>query len=217
VRELSPFNFGLLVAYLVPGFVVLWGAGYHFEIVRGWLAVSPESAATVGDLLYATLASVAAGMIVSAFRWAIIDTIHSATGISQPPLDFSLLPGRLEAYQTLVEIHYRYYQFYANMLIALVFAYVARRAAIGGWADQWGPVDIGFVVVCVVLFFSSRDALRKYYRRAGALLQPQRKGVSTMTNGGDKGYHEEKKVVRKEPKAAGKPSGAAVKRPATGK
>ena len=56
------------------------------------------------------------------------------------------------------------------MLIALVFAYVVYRLTPGGWANQWGAVDVGFVIVCVVLFMGSRDALRKYYRRAGELL-----------------------------------------------
>ncbi len=39
-----------------------------------------------------------------------------------------------------------------------------------------------------------------------------------MSNGGDKGHHQEKKVERKEPQtAAGKPASVQVKRPATGK
>ena len=38
-----------------------------------------------------------------------------------------------------------------------------------------------------------------------------------MSNGGDKGHHEEKKVERKEPQAAaGKPAGVQVKRPTSG-
>lgn len=173
MQELSPFNFGLIIAYVVPGFVTLWGLSYHSETVRDWLAVAPATAPTVGGLLYSTLASIACGMIVSAVRWAIIDTIHHCTGVRLPRWDFSLLPERLDAYRTLIELHYVHYQFDANTLVALSFAYVAWRSAVGGWAYQWGAVDIGFVVVCVFLFLGSRDALRKYYRRAGELLTPK--------------------------------------------
>ena len=173
MRDISPFNFGLMVAYLVPGFVVLWGASAYSETIRTWLAVAPQSAPTVGDLLYATLASVACGMTVSALRWAIIDTLHHRTGIPPPAWDFSRLPERLAAYQTLVEQHYNFFQFYANTLVALTLTYFARRLSTATPANPWGWGDAAFGVVCVVLFLGSRDALRKYYRRAGELLKPR--------------------------------------------
>jgi len=173
VRDLSPLNFGLVVAYLVPGFVVLWGLSYHSETVRSWLAAAPATAPTAGGLLYGTLASIACGMTVSALRWAIIDTIHHHTGIPPPTWDFSRLHDRLAAYQTLVEQHYNYFQFYANTLVALTLTYVARRLGTAAPANQWGWGDAAFGVVCVVLFLGSRDALRKYYRRAGELLKPR--------------------------------------------
>ncbi len=177
MRDVSPFNFGLIVAYLVPGFVILWGLGFHFATVAAWLAVPPATAPAVGDLFYATIASVACGMIANVFRWAIFDTIHHRTGVRPPRWDFSLLDQeRLGGYELLVELHYRYYQFFGNMLIALVFTYVAYRFAHSGSADQRGAVDAGFIVVCVVLFLGSRDALRKYYRRAGELLTPNERG-----------------------------------------
>jgi len=95
-----------------------------------WPAVSPQTAPTVGDLLYATLGSIAAGMIASAFRWAVFDTLYHRTGIPPPAWLFSTLHQKLEAFHTLVEIHDRYYQFYANMLVALTFTYVAHRTTL---------------------------------------------------------------------------------------
>ena len=175
MRDLSPFNFGLIVAYLVPGFVILWGLSFHSVTLAGWLAAPPQSAPAIGDLFYATLASVGFGMIANVFRWAIIDTIHHHTGVRLPRWDFSLLDQeRLGGYELLVELHYRYYQFFANMLIALVFTYVAYRSTPSGAAAHVGMTDVGFVVVCVVLFLGSRDALKKYYQRAGELLTPNR-------------------------------------------
>jgi len=176
VRDISPFNFGLVVAYLVPGFVIVWGASYYSTTVRAWLSVPAGAAPTVGGLFYATLASLAAGMIVSALRWAIIDTIHHATGIAEPLTDFSRLPEKLAAFQAIVEDHYRYFQHYGNMLLALTFTYGARRSAVSGWAHQWGAMDIAFALVCVFLFLGSRDALRRYYRKVGELLKPCERG-----------------------------------------
>jgi len=40
-------------------------------------------------LFAATLASVAAGLSVSAVRWLVLDTVHHRTGVRQPSWDFS--------------------------------------------------------------------------------------------------------------------------------
>jgi hypothetical protein len=173
VQELSPFDFGLVVAYLVPGFVILWGFSFYSATVAVWLAGPTQNTPTIGGLFYSTLASVACGMIANVFRWAIIDTIHHHTGVRMPRWDFSLLQERLGGYELMVELHYRYHQFFANMLIALVFTYVAYRFAPSGSATHFGTMDVGFVIVCVVLYLGSRDALRKYYHRAGELLTPK--------------------------------------------
>jgi hypothetical protein len=173
VREISPFNFGTIVAYLVPGFIVLWAVSFHSATVRGWLNISTATAPTVGDLLYATLASLAAGVTVSALRWAVIDTLHHRTGLPPPRWNFALLPDRLAAFQMLVEDHYVYYKFYANTLVALGFLYAAWRTASGAEADQWGE-DVAFLALAIVLFIGSRDALRRYYRRAEQLFSTNR-------------------------------------------
>jgi len=172
VQQSPPFNFGLVVAYLVPGFVVLWGVSFYSPVVRTWLATPPGNLPTVGGLLCGTVGSLAAGMTVSAIRWAAFGTLHRSTGIAPPRWDFATLPEKLEAYQALIEIHYRYYQLHAHLLIALAFAYAARFFATPWRAYRVGAVDLGFIIVSVVLFLASRDALRKYYRRAGELLKP---------------------------------------------
>lgn len=185
MRENPPLDFGLIVAYLVPGFVALWGLSLHSPTIESWLAVAPSRAATVGDMFYATLASLALGMIVSAFRWALIDALHHCTGIPMPDWDFSLLERRLAGYRLLVEFHYRYFQFFANMLVASVFTYLAVRLA---GRDVPLTADLALVIVCFVLFLTSRDALRKYYARAGALLSTDERRCD-MANGGDKTHH----------------------------
>ncbi len=59
------------------------------------------------------MGSLAAGLTVSAVRWAIIDQIHHATGLSLPDFNFSRLTEHLLAFQLAVEHNYRYFQFYA--------------------------------------------------------------------------------------------------------
>ena len=160
MKEVSTSNFGILISNLVPGFTALWGASYFSETVRVWLGSSPVNAPTVGGFLYVTIASVALGMTVGSVRWLVIDTIHHRTGIRQPEWDFSWLQENITAYRTLVEIHYDYYQFFANGFIALTFVYVARRFSLGFFSSPLAWPDLAFLLVGTAYFVTSRDNLR---------------------------------------------------------
>lgn len=172
-----PHNFGLVIAYLVPGAVALWGLGYLWPVVRSWFGASVESDPTVGGFLYVTLGSIGAGLLVSAVRWALVDTLYHSTGIAQPSWDFARFPGRVGAFEALVENHYRYYQFYANFLVAMTFAYVAALTTSGWKAWEGGALaHVAIVAMAMLLVLASRDALRKYYSRATMVLRAQRRG-----------------------------------------
>src|SRR5690349_20986113 len=98
MKESSVCNFGLLIAFLLPGFVALWGVGYVSEVVRFWFGDSPDNAPSVGGFLYVTLASIVAGLTVSTVRWIVIDTFHHLTGIAPPAWDFSRLQESVAAF-----------------------------------------------------------------------------------------------------------------------
>jgi len=172
MREVTGQNFGLLIAYVLPGFVSLWAVGQFLPVVSGWLETSatPDNAATVGGFLYVTLASVGTGLTVSTIRWAIIDPLHHWTGIRRPPWDDSKLQERLGAFEALVENHYRYYQFYANMLVAMFVVLIARLAQSGRGVCEIDLADCGILLMSVIYWAGSRDTLRNYYTRATFLL-----------------------------------------------
>ncbi len=99
---------------LAPGFTTLWGLSEFSPTLRAWLDAAASAQPTVGGFLFVNAASVAIGVAVSAVRWAVVDSVHHATGIMPPELDFSKLPERLAGYTVLIEIHYGYYQFYSE-------------------------------------------------------------------------------------------------------
>jgi hypothetical protein len=108
-------------------------------------------------------------MTVSAVRWASVDTLHSYTGLPLPPLDFSQLGKNVAAFGLLIEIHYRHYQFYANMFVATAVAYACYRTKLGGlWPLGWP--DRAFPLLEAIFFLASRDTLWKYYTRSRQLL-----------------------------------------------
>ncbi len=160
MREISSSNFGLLIAFVLPGFTALWGASYLFPVLSSWLVGADPSGPTVGGFLYVTLASVACGLTVSTVRWATIDWLHHRTGLARPNWDFSRLQNHFAAYKLLHEIHYKFYQFNGNSLTSVLFVFVARRIHLGLWPAAFEWFDAGLLLVAVVLYMGSRDTLR---------------------------------------------------------
>jgi hypothetical protein len=161
-------QFGLIVAYLLPGFIALAGIAPLIPVVSSWLQPLSQGIG-IGPPLYALLAATAMGMVVSCFRWLLIDAIHSVTGITPPVLNYGALEQRLESFNFIVESHYRYYQFYANALISILFAYGVNRLLKTSSLLGFGT-DLGVFILCAVLFTGSRDALSKYRTRSSQLV-----------------------------------------------
>jgi hypothetical protein len=78
-------QFGLMVAYLLPGFIGLGGVALLVPSVAHWLEplANQSVADSLGAPVYAVLSAFAMGMVLSCFRWIIIDHIHHWTGIKK--------------------------------------------------------------------------------------------------------------------------------------
>ena len=167
VKDVTTNNFGLLIAFVLPGFVLLWGMAPYSSTIREWLGHATSNAPTVGGFLYVTLASVGLGQLVSTLRWLLIDSLHHGTGIDKPNIDFSRLKDSVDAFDRLIEIHYRYYQWHANALIASMIAAVLHWSANGFRCHELCLL----MAIDVLLYLGSRDTLQKYYRRVEDLLR----------------------------------------------
>jgi hypothetical protein len=99
----------------------------------------------------------------------VVDQFHARTGLRIPRRDFSKLGKNVDAFNLLIRIHYEHYQFYANMFVALAIAYVCYRVDFGGFSPA-GWVDVGFVILEVIFFATSRDTLQNYCERSRQLL-----------------------------------------------
>lgn len=174
MKEITEKNFGVIIAFLLPGFLFLWGLSYSSPQVATWLATSSGSdAPTVGGFLYATLASLTAGLVINAIRWAIVQELllYGVTRLPRPRINYGKLTNKdvLAAFEGTIENNYRYYQYYANAFVALVGAiafYLWRGAGHQSWL-VWAVI----VIVLVVLLFASRNELKVFNERGQAIAQ----------------------------------------------
>lgn len=163
-------SFGVLIAFLLPGFIATLGLSLQSPTVATWVQGYGQSQPSVGGMLFATVLSLWNGLIASTVRWLVVDRIHRWTGVRKTSWDYRRLQANIAAYQLLEENHYRFYQFYGNSLCAVIFTFGAWRFSTQsciGWPE------LGFVLISLLLFLGSRDTLQKYFIRVDALLDSE--------------------------------------------
>src|SRR5690242_20261857 len=123
MKGTSNWQFGLVIAYLLPGFIGLAGLTPLIPAVARWLKPVEQGDLGLGPPLYAVLGAMAVGLVLSCFRWVFLDHVHLWTGIKRPNWDDTNLSRVLDGFDYLVQSHYRYYEFCGNTLLAVLFAY----------------------------------------------------------------------------------------------
>ena len=192
VRRTS-IGFGLLIAYVLPGFSVLVAASLVVPALQVWLLGPAQHSSAIGGVLYVTAASILIGQLLNLVRWATLDQAHQLTGLQRPTWKESLLERRREAFELLVENLFRYHQFYGNLAVALPLCWVAFRASAAAVTATWGVIELPLIALEVLLIAGSRDALRRYFSRTQTLLESE----SAMTNGN----HPKPKLSKPQPVA----------------
>src|SRR5688500_9692976 len=116
----SQRHFGIIVAYILPGFIGLAALAPVFPTVALWLRPVDVGDLGLGPPLYAVMGATTLGLLVSAVRWLIVDRFHALTEIQRPRWDDRKLHSRLNGFDYLVQSHFRYYEFAANSMIAIL-------------------------------------------------------------------------------------------------
>jgi hypothetical protein len=198
MKEVTDKNFGVLIAFLLPGFILLWSLSFSWPEIGFWFKSTDSDSPTVGNFLYATLASLAIGLLISAIRWFFVDhllsfcggQVNALSGLRRPDLDLSSLSNKdvLAAYNGAVENHYRYYQYYSNTLVAEIIGFGSYAYARSALFSRLS-ILVGFI--SLILLFASGDSLSKYYRAASQILNTSAKGEANDKRLGPSDANEE--------------------------
>jgi len=163
-------NFGLVIAFVVPGFIGLWALSYFDATTAKWLGVAAEKETTVGGFLFVLVASIGVGVFLSGIRHLFFDRFLLKDLGRPPQLDQKKRKDLEGPYQSLKEDHYRFYQFYSNTAVALPIAFLF-------WVVTQSPAQARAIVVGVVLlmavailYVSARHCLARYREKQRDLL-----------------------------------------------
>ncbi len=150
-----------IMAFFLPGFVVLLGLQYLSPTIYSWL--HNPSVSTLGLTI---LMAGAIGYITSVVRWFSIDTlIFIFFGHSTPKFESSKLENCLPAFQHIIDQTYRYYQNHANTLVALIFTFSTRILTGFNTTQYEGWITFCTIFSCSALFFGAKDCMKKYVER----------------------------------------------------
>lgn len=164
--------FGLTIAFLLPGLVGLYALSFFDPRILDWFGLASKQEASVGGFLFVVVSSVGTGVFISGLRWLTMDWMFGT-----PPAVESKArtrdPQTEHIYQDIRIQHYQFYQFYSNMLCALVLTYAAWFATT---KPQWSDAGIRLAILVggvVVLFLSARNAVQHYDRKVLSLLRQE--------------------------------------------
>lgn len=177
-------DFGLLIAYFVPGVITLLGLAYIFKDVSGLMSKYRSGKATAGFLLIVSSLAVVIGMAVSvvragtidkSFEWNLpIDQEHYRSLQHADP-DYAQLTdqGKLNAFREVEENDKRPYQFYGNTLLAVII-FVA-----GWWSSSFHNRNglrkrsilalTSLILASVLLYPACRKSYYRYNRAVAAI------------------------------------------------
>lgn len=167
--DLKPSNldFGVLIAFVAPGFVALQGGSYHVPTARAWMAAAIEKEQGVGVFLFVLLASLSLGLVVSGvralaidnllrFRWLLRRLVVPGLSLDWSKVDDKKLPVLL----VIRDGYFRHYQFYSNTLVALLL-WTLSHAFSTEPSMSWQYRAL-IAAALLALLFSARESLLRY-------------------------------------------------------
>ncbi len=174
--------FGLVIAYLLPGLVVLSALASCLDAVAEWFT-GAQNGPTLSAFGFVLLAALTCGMTITALRWVVFERVRFPRRgepwrclVGRPsPLDQAKRRDHAQTYERLRLDHYVHYLCYSNLAVAVVVAALTwwMGAAVRGAVPGALVTLVGLAAVTVIaacLGAAACDAVARYERRRADLL-----------------------------------------------
>jgi hypothetical protein len=174
LKDVSSSTFGYVIAYLLPGFLAIYALSIWYSPLRSVFESFATAESTAGIFFLVLLGALLIGVELMAFRWVLFDC-WLCRRHRLKPIDFEKLSTNenMNAFQIIVDQHYRYHQFWGALTLVLPFVFwgAARQQGIALYSIGTIVVVIVAAIFEVVTVCAALDAYRNYVARARAILK----------------------------------------------
>jgi hypothetical protein len=130
MKDLTVTSFGLVIAYLLPGLIGLYGLSFWSKAFDRMFSTFLTSESNLGLFLIVVLASLAVGLFANGVRWLLFEMLFCTKYRTQGALHQALSGERkLSAYRLVIDETYRYHQWWGGAGVVIPVGYL-------GW--MWG-------------------------------------------------------------------------------
>lgn len=165
-------TFALLIAQVLPGLILVFGAAPHIPALKQWLGAAAEQDLTIGGTVMVTMLAITCGVTLSGARFLIFERLCGIDQGCELKINEAARawPEVRAAEDVLVMHHYAYYQFYGSAALAWPLVVILNLSvSIPGPAKA--AILFGCVVIEYVLWASACDAMKRFLRKQAAVVQ----------------------------------------------
>lgn len=178
MKDVTSTSFGLLIAFLLPGFSGFCALTFYSCQVRGILAKFWEAKSDVGSFMLVLLLSLVIGLLLTQIRWLIFErALCRKDRLGRDDLAELRDEAKFVAFRAAVDETYRYHQFFGGMAVVIPIFYV-------GWVRESWPTltrcNLGltlglFIILEALTIYGAMYAYRNFIVWAGSILKVEHK------------------------------------------
>jgi hypothetical protein len=172
MKDVTSTSFGLVIAYLLPGFAAFFALSFWSPPVRDLFTKFLVAESSVGSFLLVIICSLTAGLEVAIFRWILFEKwLCKSKKLDKAKFAHLGVEAKLTAFRAAVDEHYRYHQFWGGMAVAIPFIGWGVVNASNGSTWEKAGLAVALLIVEIVTIIAARSAFYNYVDRADNILE----------------------------------------------
>lgn len=149
MKDITTTSFGLVIAYLLPGFLGLYSLSFWSLGLRKMFGAFLTAQSTVGLFLLVVVAALVVGLLVNSLRWAIYESWRR-DGLKPDELaKLGTNPAMLPAYLQRIDENFRYHQFSGGASVVLPILYLGWLST--SWTSLGCYLKLGSLLAVLII------------------------------------------------------------------
>jgi hypothetical protein len=181
MKDLNIKSFGLLIAYLLPGFACIFCFAFWIDSFKNLIDGFMSTNSDFGSFLFVLLLALLFGLILNAFRWIIYERwLLRKHTIPEDYYQELIKHDNLQAIHSTLDENFRYHQFYGNISIVFLgffFEFIKRTFFNPPESSERHNIlviiAIGFLLVILelVIVSAAKQSFKRYVNRSKSILK----------------------------------------------